>query len=73
MYHGSDPLLVQIAMDTGEIKSEVRNLSRRVERLERAPRLTWADIQPWVYGATILALGLAGKVDWSDLLRTLRP
>jgi hypothetical protein len=61
-------------MDTGEIKAEVRDLSRRVDRLERPPkRVSWNDLQPWVYGLVLLGLALAGKVEWNTVLHTLRP
>lgn len=72
MWAGSDPLLVRIAMDTGEIKAEVRNLSRRVERLEKVPRrMQWSDLMPWLYGLLILLAALVGRLEWDTALKLL--
>lgn len=83
--HSVEPILLQIARDTGETRSEIRHLTSsleesrkhvqhldlRVQRLETRKSITTADIMPWLYGLAVLAATATGKVKLEAALAML--
>lgn len=66
-------ILVQIAGDVGEIRAEVREVNKRVAKLEeRKPdRRPLSEYIPPALGLIILAAAAAGKVTWQEALPSI--
>jgi len=63
-------LLAEIHRDLGWIRGQLEANSERLDRIEsrvdqsrQQHRWTWADVQPWVIGAVILASAASGKLE----------
>ena len=63
-------ILVHIAGQVGEIKADVREVKRRVSKIEQRKRVVQDYTTPLI-GAVILAAATAGKITWNDALPSL--
>ncbi len=61
-------ILVHIAGQVGEIRADVREVKRRVAKIEDGKERPFSDYLPMLTGAVILAAAAAGKVSWQEAL-----
>lgn len=63
-------ILVTISGQVGEVRADVKEIKRRVTKLE-SRKTAVTDYSAPILGALILAAATAGKITWSDALPSL--
>jgi hypothetical protein len=63
-------ILVHIAGQVGEVRADVKEVKRRVTKLE-ARKIAVKDYSVPILGALLLAAATAGKITWADALPSL--
>lgn len=67
-------ILLSIATQVGELRSDVRNLTGRLDRMEGRPSVPRRPLSDWltlIGGACLVAAAAAGKITWDQALPSL--